>query len=139
MQQHPESNRPWQRFTAFLHAESSGGLIMMCAALLALIAANSAIAPQYESVIHWPITLGFTAPLHLWVNDVGMVLFFLMIGMELAKPCGALTQQAADAGLLISVTADSVIRLVPSLILTVAEADEIVAKLTPLVKAILAE
>ena len=36
-------------------------------------------------------------------------------------------------------TADSVIRLVPSLILTVAEADEIVAKLTPLVKAILAE
>ena len=63
----------------------------------------------------------------------------LMLGIELNKPCGALTGRAAEAGLLISVTADSVIRLVPSLILTVAEADEIVAKLTPLVKAILAE
>ncbi|MRD47792.1 aspartate aminotransferase family protein [Caenimonas koreensis] len=62
----------------------------------------------------------------------------LMIGVELAKPCGVLTQQAADAGLLISVTADSVIRLVPPLILTEAEADEIVAILAPLVKAFLA-
>ena len=40
------------------------------------------------------------------------------LGIELNKPCGALTSRAADAGLLISVTAD-VIRLVPSLILTV--------------------
>jgi acetylornithine/N-succinyldiaminopimelate aminotransferase len=39
----------------------------------------------------------------------------LMIGVELNKPCGALTQRAADKGLLISVTADSVIRLVPRL------------------------
>src|SRR5690606_20468418 len=37
----------------------------------------------------------------------------LMIGMELAKPCGVLTQRAAEAGLLISVTADNVIRLLP--------------------------
>jgi len=37
----------------------------------------------------------------------------LMLGIELNKPCGALTQRAADAGLLISVTADSVIRMVP--------------------------
>ena len=51
----------------------------------------------------------------------------------------ALIGRAAEAGLLLSVTADSVIRLVPPLILTTAEADEIVAKLTPLVKAILAE
>ena len=63
----------------------------------------------------------------------------LMLGVELDKPCGALVGRAADAGLLISVTADSVIRLVPPLILTTAEADEIVAKLAPLVKALLAE
>lgn len=63
----------------------------------------------------------------------------LMLGIELNKPCGALIGRAAEAGLLLSVTADSVIRLVPPLILTTAEADEIVAKLTPLVKAILAE
>ena len=62
----------------------------------------------------------------------------LMIGVELAKPCGALVGVAADSGLLISVTADSVIRLVPPLILTEAEADSIVALLTPLVKAFLA-
>ncbi|NUN61204.1 MAG: aspartate aminotransferase family protein [Burkholderiaceae bacterium] len=63
----------------------------------------------------------------------------LMIGVELAKPCGVLVQRAADAGLLISVTADSVVRIVPPLILTTTEADAIVALLTPLVKAFLAE
>ena len=63
----------------------------------------------------------------------------LMIGVELAKPCGVLVGRAADAGLLISVTADSVIRLVPPLILSAAEADEIVALLAPLVKTLLAE
>jgi acetylornithine/N-succinyldiaminopimelate aminotransferase len=63
----------------------------------------------------------------------------LMIGVQLAKPCGALTQRAADAGLLISVTADSVIRIVPPLIMTTSEADEVAAILVPLVKAFLAE
>ncbi len=63
----------------------------------------------------------------------------LMIGVELAKPCGVLLTRAADAGLLISVTADSVIRLVPALIMTTAEADEVVGLLVPLVKSFLAE
>jgi acetylornithine/N-succinyldiaminopimelate aminotransferase len=63
----------------------------------------------------------------------------LMIGVELAKPCGAILNRAADAGLLLSVTADTVIRLVPPLIFTVADADEVVAKLAPIVKAFLAE
>ncbi|HNE72103.1 MAG TPA: aspartate aminotransferase family protein [Giesbergeria sp.] len=63
----------------------------------------------------------------------------LMIGVELDKPCGALVGRAAEAGLLISVTAESVIRIVPPLIITTAEADEIVARLTPLVQALLAE
>ena len=63
----------------------------------------------------------------------------LMLGIELAKPCGVLVQRAADAGLLLSVTADNVVRMVPALILTQAEADEIVAILAPLVLAFLAE
>jgi acetylornithine/N-succinyldiaminopimelate aminotransferase len=63
----------------------------------------------------------------------------LMIGVELDEPCSVLTTRAADAGLLISVTADSVIRLVPPLIITEAEADEIVGLLVPLVKKFLAE
>ena len=62
----------------------------------------------------------------------------LMLGVELAKPCGVLAQQCVDQGLLISVTADSVIRLVPPLIMTTAEADEVVAILCPLVKKLLA-
>ena len=63
----------------------------------------------------------------------------LMLGVELAKPCGDLVLRAAAAGLLLSVTADTVVRLVPSLILTEAEADEIVAILVPLITAFLAE
>ncbi|MDO9238235.1 MAG: aspartate aminotransferase family protein [Aquabacterium sp.] len=63
----------------------------------------------------------------------------LMIGIELDRPCGVLLQRAVDAGLLLSVTADKVIRLLPALIITTAEADEIVAILTPLVKAFLSE
>jgi acetylornithine/N-succinyldiaminopimelate aminotransferase len=59
--------------------------------------------------------------------------FGLMIGIELDRPCGAIMQQALDAGLLLSVTADSVIRLVPPLIISTAEADEIVSILAPIV------
>jgi acetylornithine aminotransferase len=63
----------------------------------------------------------------------------LMLGLELTKPCGALTLRAAEAGLLISVTADTVVRMVPPLIMTEAEADEVVAILVPLIKTFLAE
>ena len=63
----------------------------------------------------------------------------LMLGIELAKPCGVLAERALHAGLLISVTADSVIRLVPPLVLTAAEADEMAAILVPLIEAFLKE
>ena len=58
----------------------------------------------------------------------------LMIGVELDRPCGVLTERCMENGLLISVTADSVIRLVPPLILTTVEADEIVSILVPRIK-----
>ncbi len=61
----------------------------------------------------------------------------LMVGIELAQPCSALTGQCAENGLLISVTADTVIRLVPSLIMTATEADEVVSILCPLIKKLL--
>jgi len=63
----------------------------------------------------------------------------LMIGIELDRNCGVLLQRAVDAGLLLSITADKVIRLLPALIITQDEADEIVAILVPLVKAFLSE
>jgi len=62
----------------------------------------------------------------------------LMLGIELDRPCGVIMNQALEAGLLLSVTADSVIRLVPPLIITAAEADEIVSILVPIVKKFLA-
>jgi acetylornithine/N-succinyldiaminopimelate aminotransferase len=61
----------------------------------------------------------------------------LMLGVELDRPCADLLKQACEAGLLISVTADRVIRLVPPLILSADDAREIVAKLVPLIKAFL--
>ena len=63
----------------------------------------------------------------------------LMLGIELARPCTALVTQCADEGLLISVTAESVIRLLPPLIITGAEADEVARILCPLVRQFLAQ
>jgi acetylornithine aminotransferase len=63
----------------------------------------------------------------------------LMLGIELEKPCSELTMRAAEAGLLISVTADTVIRMVPPLIMTIAEADEVADILLPLIQAFLSE
>ena len=63
----------------------------------------------------------------------------LMLGIELDKPCGALLTQGLERGLLFSVTAERVVRLVPPLILSTAEADEIVSILVPLIKEFLAK
>lgn len=63
----------------------------------------------------------------------------LMIGIELDRPCGVLLGRAAEAGLMISVTADKVVRLLPPLILSADEARQIAAILCPLIKTFLAE
>jgi acetylornithine aminotransferase len=63
----------------------------------------------------------------------------LMIGVELDRPCGDLVRRGLEAGLVINVTADKVIRLVPPLVYGDAESRELVARLAPLVKAFLAE
>ena len=59
----------------------------------------------------------------------------LMIGIELDRPCGDLVRQALASRLLINVTQDRVIRLLPPLVIDAGEADEIVARLAPLVRA----
>jgi acetylornithine aminotransferase len=58
----------------------------------------------------------------------------LMLGIELDRPCGELLLRAAQAGLLISVTADRVVRLVPPLILSLTEAGQIATILGGLIK-----
>lgn len=61
----------------------------------------------------------------------------LMIGIELSSPCGEIVAHALDAGLLVNVTADTVVRLLPPLIYTSEEAQLAVDKLVPLIVAFL--
>jgi len=63
----------------------------------------------------------------------------LIIGVELDRNCGELLGQAAQAGLMISVTADRVVRLLPALIINESEIKQLLAILRPLVKAFLAK
>ena len=63
----------------------------------------------------------------------------LMLGIELDRPCGTLLLQAAERGLLLSVTADTVVRLLPPLVINAAEVDELVGILVPLVRAFLTQ
>jgi acetylornithine aminotransferase len=63
----------------------------------------------------------------------------LMIGVELDRPCGELVGQALEAGLLINVTMDNIIRLLPPLVMNEAEARQVLAILVPLVRAFLAK
>jgi len=57
-----------------------------------------------------------------------------MIGVELARPCPELVRQALDAGLVLNVTAESVIRLLPPLVMSEAEARMVVERLSPIVQ-----
>jgi acetylornithine aminotransferase len=57
-----------------------------------------------------------------------------MIGIELDRPCKSLFMAAMDKGLIINVTAESVVRLLPPMIMTDGEADQLVAILAPLIK-----
>ncbi len=62
----------------------------------------------------------------------------LMIGVELDRPCADLVKRALGAGLLINVTAEKVVRLLPPLVMSDAEGAELVAMLVPLIKEFLA-
>ncbi|MCO5976746.1 aspartate aminotransferase family protein [Ideonella oryzae] len=63
----------------------------------------------------------------------------LMLGIELDRPCGAILTRAMEAGLLLSVTADSVVRLLPPLIFSRENADELLSILVPLIQNFLSE
>ncbi|MEY4928446.1 MAG: hypothetical protein RL279_185, partial [Pseudomonadota bacterium] len=61
----------------------------------------------------------------------------LMIGIELDRPCGELVKLALEAKLLINVTADKVVRLLPPLVIKQDEAQELVRRLSDVIKAFL--
>ena len=62
----------------------------------------------------------------------------LMIGIELDRPCGELVTKGLAQGLLINVTSDTIIRLLPPLIFSDSDARELVERTAPLIKDFLA-
>lgn len=74
----------------FLKMESSGGIVLMGAAALAMIAANSPAAGLYAIFLDTPVevrigALKIAKPLLLWVNDGLMAIFFFLVGLELKR------------------------------------------------------
>jgi NhaA family Na+:H+ antiporter len=74
----------------FLQMESAGGIILMAAAVLALIAANSPLSGYYDIFIETPVAvrvgaLEIAKPLLLWVNDGLMAVFFFLVGLEVKR------------------------------------------------------
>jgi len=63
----------------------------------------------------------------------------LMIGIELDRPCGELVQRALEAGLIVNVTADNVVRLLPALVMREHESRQVVSTLAPLIRQFLAQ
>jgi len=78
----PHHARPRSAFRAFLDNEAAGGLILMATAALALIIANSPLAPAYFDALH--AYVGGLSLQH-WINDALMAVFFLLVGLEIKR------------------------------------------------------
>jgi NhaA family Na+:H+ antiporter len=83
----PNSN---SALRAFLASEAAGGILLMAAAALAMIVANSPIAAGYNQLIHAVTGPELTSKLgpmtvHLWINDGLMAIFFLLVGLEIKR------------------------------------------------------
>ncbi len=79
--------RPIERF---LHVEASSGVVLLVAAVVALVWANSPYADSYERFWHAPVILGIgsftsTTNVHFWINDGLMVVFFFVVGLEIRR------------------------------------------------------
>lgn len=74
----------------FLHVEAVGGVVLLIAAAAALTVANSPLAESFDHFWHESLSFGFgdlvfARPLHFWVNDALMTVFFLVVGMEIRR------------------------------------------------------
>jgi Na+:H+ antiporter, NhaA family len=74
--------KPRSALREFLNSESSGGLLLMAAAALALIIANSPLDARYVALLD--AKLG-PLSLHHWINDALMAIFFLLVGLEIKR------------------------------------------------------
>lgn len=77
-------------FREFAKTSASSGLVLMGAALVALLWANSPLAGSYEALWQTPLTIGVgefgvRASLLHWINDALMAIFFLVVGLEIKR------------------------------------------------------
>lgn len=77
-------------FATFLRLESAGGILLMLAAVLAIVCANTPLARFYELLLSTPVeirvgNLEVAKPLLLWINDGLMAVFFFLVGLELKR------------------------------------------------------
>jgi len=75
---------------SFFKLESAGGILLIVAAFLALVSANSPLSSYYELILSTPVevrigTLEVAKPLLLWINDGLMAVFFFLVGLELKR------------------------------------------------------
>ena len=84
-------SHPQESFLAsFFKLESAGGIILMFAAVLAMIVANSPLQLYYALLLDTPVDIRIGAlevakPLLLWINDGLMAVFFFLVGLELKR------------------------------------------------------
>jgi acetylornithine/N-succinyldiaminopimelate aminotransferase len=123
-----------ETFTPGKHGSTFGGNPLATAAGLATleIIAEEKLRENAQIVGDY-ICQQFTESLKGAAGVVNIRNAGMMIGIELDKPCADLVKQALAAKLLINVTAEKVIRLLPSLVMNKQEADELVNRLTPLI------
>ena len=74
----------------FLHIEAVSGIVLLLAAAVALVWANSPAAESYEHLWHLPLgfslgSFSVSQSLHFWINDALMTVFFLVVGMEIRR------------------------------------------------------
>ncbi|MGZ8270559.1 MAG: acetylornithine/succinylornithine family transaminase [Methylophilus sp.] len=125
-----------ETFTPGKHGSTFGGNPLATAAGLATltIIADEKLRENAEAIGDW-LNAQFSAAFKNNKAVVNIRNAGLMIGIELNKPCTELVKQALEQKLLINVTADKVIRLLPPLIMNQQEAQILVDKLVPLVNA----